>query len=97
MLRSFSLALLALALLAETAVAQTTPTTRTTTRKATTTKTRSTAPRPGNPSTHDPGDDGYAAPGEPITPPSANGKNTASYDGKPAKPAKSNTTLATPK
>jgi hypothetical protein len=44
----------------------------------------------------DKGQSGYAAPGEPITPPSVNGKNTPPYNG-PATPAKKGTTLATPK
>ena len=43
------------------------------------------------------GQSGYAAPGEPITPPSASGKNTATYDGKPAKQAPRSTSLGTPK
>ncbi|RYY13000.1 MAG: hypothetical protein EOO36_16580 [Cytophagaceae bacterium] len=104
MLRSLCLPLLGLALLAKTAVAQTTPATR----KTTTTKT--TAPRQvsnttpaarrANPlrGTNDNGvgQSGYAAPGEPITDPRYNGKNTPPYDGAAA-PAKRNTTISAPK
>ena len=106
MLRSLCLPLLGLALLAETAVAQTTPATR----KTTTTKTKvrelrqvpntTPAARRADPlrGTNDngAGQSGYAAPGEPIQMPGSGGKNTANYDGQPAKPAPSNTTL-TPK
>jgi hypothetical protein len=97
MLRSFCLSLLGLALLAETAQAQTKPV-KTTTK---TTTTRSAAARKADPlrGTNDTGagQSGYAAPGQPIEMPGTSGKNTATYDGKPAQPAKSNTTLATPK
>ena len=97
MLRSLCLPLLGLALLAQTAVAQTKPTTR----KATSTKPRTaSAGRQADPlaGTNDngKGQSGYAAPGEPITDPRYNGKNTPSYDGAAA-PAKRNTTLSTPK
>jgi hypothetical protein len=44
----------------------------------------------------DKGQGGYAAPGEPVASPSANGKNTPPYDG-PAAPTKKGTTLTTPK
>lgn len=106
MLRSCCLPLLGLALLAETAVAQTAPASR----KATATKTKATAPRQVPNTTPaarraDPlrgtndngtGQSGYAAPGEPITDPRYNGKNTPPYDGAAA-PAKRNTTITTPK
>lgn len=104
MLRSCCLFLLSLALLAENASAQTKPV-------KTTAKTKTTATRPVSNTTPaarkaDPlrgtndngaGQSGYAAPGQPIQTPGTGGKNTATYDGKPAQPAKSNTTLATPK
>ena len=111
MLRSFCLSLLGLVLLADIAAAQTTPTTRssasktTTRRSAPARKTGTNADAPvlrDNPRRGSGGNDngagqsGYAAPGEPIISPDANGKNTPPYDG-PAAPAKRNTTLSTPK
>jgi len=102
MLRSLSLALLGLGLLAGPAMAQTTPAktqpkasaTRSAKGKAATTVRR--ANRLNDAAESDKGQSGYAAPGEPITPPGVNGKNTPPYDG-PAAPAKRGTTLATPK
>lgn len=102
MLRSFCLSLLGLALLAETASAQTkpvkTPTKATATRSVsnTTPAARKADPLRGT-NDNGAGQSGYAAPGQPIQTPGTGGKNTATYDGKPAQPAKSNTTLATPK
>lgn len=102
MLRSFCLSLLGLALLAETTSAQTKPVkTATKTRTTRTVSNTTPAARKADPlrATNDngAGQSGYAAPGQPIETPGTSGKNTATYDGKPAQPAKSNTTLATPK
>ncbi|MGI4741895.1 MAG: hypothetical protein ACRYG7_42565 [Janthinobacterium lividum] len=100
--RSFCLSVLGLALLAQTASAQTKPVKATTKTTAThTVSNKSAAARKADPlrDTNDngAGQSGYAAPGQPIETPGTSGKNTATYDGKPAQPAKSNTTLATPK
>jgi hypothetical protein len=111
MLRSFGVSLLSLALLTQAAAAQTTPAASSSTYKKTTTTKKTAAPRTVSNTTPearraDPlrgtnddgvGQSGYAAPGEPITTPSASGKNTATYDGKPAKPAAGNTSLGSPK
>jgi hypothetical protein len=104
MLRSFCLSLLGLAILAEAASAQTTPAAKSLNKKTPAQKAAArTGSTPADPArgsgTNDNGvgQSGYAAPGEPITPPSASGKNTATYDGKPAKPAPSSTSLGTPK
>jgi hypothetical protein len=100
MLRSICLSLLGLALLAETATAQTKPA------KAKTAATRSVSNQSAAARKADPlrgtndngaGQSGYTAPGEPIQVPGSGGKNTATYDGKPAHPAPSSTTLGTPK
>ena len=110
MLRSLLLPLLGLVLLAKAATAQTAPAkkpARTTrfAQRATSGKTGTNADAPvlrDNPRRGSGGNDngagqsGYAAPGMPITPPDANGKNTPPYDG-PAAPAKRNTTISTPK
>lgn len=97
MLRSFCFALLGLGLLAAPATAQTTPTkakakTSASNKAATVRRTN----RLNDAAESEKGQSGYAAPGEPITPPDANGKNTPPYDG-PAAPTKKGTTLATPK
>ncbi|MFD1874008.1 hypothetical protein [Hymenobacter bucti] len=98
MLRSFCLALLGLGLLATSATAQTTPTkaktaaARPSTKAAVTRRTN----RLNDAAESDKGQSGYAAPGEPITSPSHNGKNTPPYDG-PAAAAPKGTTLAAPK
>jgi hypothetical protein len=101
MLRSFCLALLGLGLFAAPATAQTMPAKA----KAKTSSSRSASSkaasvrrtnRLNDDAESDKGQSGYAAPGEPITPPSVNGKNTPPYDG-PAAPAKKGTTLTTPK
>lgn len=111
MLRSFGISVVSLALLTQVAAAQTTPAASSSTYKKTTTTKKTTAPRTGSTTAAearraDPlsgtndngvGQSGYAAPGEPITPPSASGKNTATYDGKPAKQAPRSTSLGTPK
>jgi hypothetical protein len=104
MLRSFCLSLLGLALLAEVASAQTAPAANSLNKKTTAQKAAArNGSTPADPArgsgTNDNGvgQSGYAAPGQPITSPSANGKNTGTYDGKPAKPAQSNTSLSTPK
>jgi len=97
MLRSLSLALLGLGLLAGSATAQTTPA-KTQTKASTSRKAASVrrTNRLNDAAESEKGQSGYAAPGEPITPPSANGKNTPPYDG-PAAPTKKGTTLNTPK
>ena len=97
MLRSFCFALLGLGLLAAPATAQTTPAKArakaSVSRKAATVRRTN---RLNDAAESDKGQGGYAAPGEPITPPGSNGKNTPPYDG-PAAPTKKGTTLATPK
>lgn len=104
MLRSFCLSLLGLATLAEVALAQTTPAAKSLNKKTPAQKAAArSGSTPADPArgsgTNDNGvgQSGYAAPGQPISPPDAGGKNTATYDGKPAKPAQSNTSLSTPK
>lgn len=103
MLRSLCLILLGFALLAETAVAQTTPASRKTTKAKATTRmvpNNTPAARRADPlrgtNNNGAGDSGYAAPGEPVQMPGSGGKNTATYDGQPAKTTK-NSTLSTPK
>jgi hypothetical protein len=97
MLRSLCFALLSLGLLAAPATAQTTPAKArakaTASSKAATIRRTN---RQNDAAESDKGQSGYAAPGEPITPPDANGKNTPPYDG-PAAPTKKGTTLNTPK
>ncbi|QKG58107.1 hypothetical protein GKZ68_16640 [Hymenobacter sp. BRD128] len=110
-LRTLSPALLGLALLAQPAAAQTTPTTHLPTHRVKrmpaakpaprTVPNTSPAARAADPlrGTNDngKGDNGYAAPGEPVNV-TDNGKNTPSYDGPAPKPAsRTKTTLATPK
>ncbi|RYY14390.1 MAG: hypothetical protein EOO36_14330 [Cytophagaceae bacterium] len=99
MLRFICLSLLGLALLAETASAQTKPAKAKTATRSVSNQTA--AARKADPlrGTNDngAGQAGYAAPGEPIQVPGSGGKNTANYDGQPAHPAKSNTTIVTPK
>jgi hypothetical protein len=110
MLRFLRLPLLGLVLLAQAATAQTAPAKKPThtaklTPRTAPHKTGTNADAPvlrDNPQRGSGGNDngksqsGYAAPGEPITDPRYNGKNTPSYDGAAA-PAKRNTTLSTPK
>ncbi|TVT40068.1 hypothetical protein FNT36_11225 [Hymenobacter setariae] len=100
MLRSFCFALLGLGLLAAPAMAQTTPTkAKASTSSSVKTKAATTVRRTNrlNDATESSkGQSGYAAPGEPITPPDANGKNTPPYDG-PAAPTSKGTTLPAPK
>ncbi len=108
MLRFFSLALLGLALVAGGATAQTTPTHKATAKAAgkpapRTVSNKTPAARKADPlrGTNDngQGQSGYAAPGEPITSPATNGKNTPPYDGPAAGHGASSTktTLQTPK
>jgi hypothetical protein len=97
MLRSFCFALLGLGLLAAPASAQTTP--AKTRAKAGASSRAATARRTNrlnDAAESEKGQSGYAAPGEPITSPNSNGKNTPPYDG-PAAAAKKGTTLTTPK
>ena len=104
MLRAFSFSLLSLALLAGSAAAQHAPARKAARKPAPRMVPNNTpAARAANPLR---GTDvvgasqgGYAAPGEPITPPTNNGKNTPPYDGPAAghDQAKKNTTLPTPK
>jgi hypothetical protein len=100
MLRSFCFALLGLGLLAAPAMAQTTPAkAKASTSSSAKTKAAATMRRTNRLNDaveSDKGQSGYAAPGEPITAPGSNGKNTPPYDG-PAAPTKKGTTLATPK
>ncbi|MDO7884959.1 hypothetical protein [Hymenobacter cheonanensis] len=110
-LRPLSVAALGLVLQVQVAHAQTQPTThlpthrvkRMPTTKPTTRSVPNTSPaaRAADPlrGTNDngKGDNGYAAPGEPVNV-TDNGKNTPSYDGPAPKPAgRTKTTLATPK
>jgi hypothetical protein len=99
MLRSFCFALLGLGLLAAPAMAQTTPTKAKASTSSSASSKKATVRRTNrldDAAESDKGQSGYAAPGEPITPPGTNGKNTPPYDG-PAAPTKKGTTLATPK
>lgn len=99
MLRSFCLALLGLGLLTAPAAAQTTPA-KAKTSAARPARTKAAIVRRTNRANdaieNVKGQSGYAAPGEPITPPGVNGKNTPPYDG-PAAPTQKGTTLPTPK
>ncbi|WP_151086734.1 hypothetical protein [Hymenobacter baengnokdamensis] len=100
--RTFCLPLLGLALLALPAVAQTKPHAKATHKPAPRTVPNTTpAARAADPlrGTNDngKGNNGYAAPGEPVNV-TDNGKKTPGYDGPAPKPAgRTNTTLATPK
>lgn len=103
MLRIITLSALGLALLASPAIAQTTPARKAAKPAPRMVPNTSPAARAADPlrgtNTGSKGESGYAAPGEPITPPTANGKNTPPYDG-PATghgQAKKSTTLAPPK
>lgn len=101
MLRSFVFSLLSLVLLAGAATAQTTPKAKAA-RKPAPRMVPNTSPaaRAADPlrnaNTDAKGQSGYAAPGQPINI-TDNGKNTPSYDGPAAPPARPNTTLAAPK
>jgi hypothetical protein len=106
-LRTLSLALLGLALLAQSAAAQTTPTTHHVQRPHaakpaprmvpnTSPAARAADPLRGT-NNNGQGNNGYAAPGEPVNV-TDNGKNTPSYDGPaPTSAGRTKTTLATPK
>ena len=102
MLRSLAFSLLSLTLLASQASAQTAPAAKPT-RKPAPRMVPNTSPaaRAADPlrnsSNNGRGQNNYAAPGEPITPPDANGKHTESYDGPAARPARTNTTISSPK
>lgn len=110
-LRTLSVAALGLALLAQVAQAQTQPTTHLPTHrvkrmpaaKPTPRSVPNTSPaaRAADPlrgtNSNGAGNNGYAAPGEPVNV-TDNGKNTPSYDGPaPKGAARTKTTLATPK
>lgn len=75
------------------ALAQTTPKPKTARKPApqmvpnTTPAARAADPLRGTNPNPDAGQSGYAAPGEPLTPASSNGKNTPSYKGPAPKPA----------
>lgn len=110
-LRAFSFALLGLALLAQQGAAQTTPTTHLPTHRVkrmpaakpvprmvpnTSPAARAADPLRGT-NNNGQGNNGYAAPGEPVNV-QDNGKNTPPYDGPAPKPAsRTKTTLAPPK
>ena len=111
LLRTFAAPLLGLALLAQSAAAQTQPTTHLPTHRVTrmpgakatprTVPSTSPAARAADPlrgtNNNGSGNNGYAAPGEPVNV-QDNGKNTPSYDGPaPKGEARTKTTLGTPK
>ena len=95
------LPLLGAALLAEPAAAQTKPARKVASKPAarpvpgTASAARAADPLRGT-NNNGAGQNGYAAPGEPIQSPDAGGKNTAPYSGPAAKPTKSST-LPAPK
>ncbi|MVN76168.1 hypothetical protein GO988_07510 [Hymenobacter sp. HMF4947] len=101
MFRPFVFSLLSLTLLVGAATAQTAPKSKAARKPAprmvpnTSPAARAADPLRGT-NDNGRGNNGYAAPGQPINI-TDNGKNTPSYDGPAAQPARTNTTLATPK